>query len=101
MIEEVMRDPISVKQLKVNGEDVMKITGTAGGPHIGFILEILLSEVLENPEKNTVEYLEKRVQGLHKLTPKELAEQGRAARETNQGEDEKEISKIRSEYKVQ
>src|SRR3989344_8835767 len=56
MIEEVLRDPISVKQLVVNGGDIMKIAKTAGGPHIGFILEILLSEVLENPVLNTKEY---------------------------------------------
>lgn len=101
MIEEVMRDPISVKQLKVNGEDVMKLTGTAGGPHIGFILEILLSEVLENPEKNTKEHLEERVLELHKLSPKELTVQGKAARTSNASEDEKEIEKIKQEYKVQ
>ena len=101
LIEEVMRDPISVKQLKVNGEDVMKITGTTGGPHIGFILEILLSEVLEEPEKNNREYLEKRIQELQALEPNELAKQGGAARESNAGEDAKEIEKIRDEYKVQ
>lgn len=101
MIEEVMRDPISVKQLKVNGEIVMKITGTTGGPHVGFILEILLSEVLEDPEKNNREYLENRVKELGALLPKELAEQGKAARASNASEDEKEIEKIRSEYKVQ
>jgi tRNA nucleotidyltransferase (CCA-adding enzyme) len=101
LIEEVMRDPISVKQLKVNGEDVMKLTGTTGGPHIGFILEILLSEVLENPEKNTKEYLEDRVRELQKLSPRELMEEGKKAREANAGEDEKEVERIRSEYKVQ
>lgn len=101
MIEEVMRDPISVKQLKVNGEDVMKLTGTTGGPHIGFILEILLSEVLENPEKNEKDYLEKRIKELHALSQTELAKQGKAARQANEGEDEKEVEKIKREYKVQ
>lgn len=101
MIEEVMRDPISVKQLKVNGEDVMKATGTAGGPHVGYILEILLSEVLENPEKNEKGYLEKKISDLYALPEKELAAQGKAARESNAGEDEKEVEKIREEYRVQ
>ncbi len=101
MIEEVMRDPISVKQLKVNGEDVMKLTGTAGGPHVGSILEILLAEVLENPEKNDREYLEKKVSELYALPPEELLALGKAARESNQGEDEKEVERIKQEYKVQ
>ncbi len=100
MIEEVMRDPISVKQLVVKGEDVMGITSSNGGPHIGFILEILLAEVLENPEKNTKEYLEARVRELYALPPQELKEKGIAARKGNEGEDEREVEKIKGEYGV-
>lgn len=100
MIEEVMRDPISVKQLKVNGEDVMKITSSKGGPHVGAILEILLSEVLENPELNTKEYLENKVSELYKLDIKELLQKGKGAREKNEAEDEAEIEKIKGEYGV-
>lgn len=100
MIEEVMRDPISVKQLKVGGVEVMKITGTQGGPHVGLILEILLSEVLEDPKLNDKKYLEKRIAELYALGEKELLRVGREAREKNQGEEEKEIGKIREEYKV-
>ena len=100
MIEEVMRDPISVKQLKVNGEDIMKLTETKGGPHVGFILEILLSEVLEDPTLNTQEYLEKRVSELHALPFEELTKQGRAARGNNENEDEKEVEKIKGKHGV-
>ncbi len=101
MVEQVMRDPISVKQLVVGGEEVMNLTGTAGGPHIGFILEILLSEVLNDPALNTKEYLEKRVADLFALPQAELAELGKAARKQNEDEEEKEIEKIKGEYKVQ
>jgi tRNA nucleotidyltransferase (CCA-adding enzyme) len=101
MIEEVMRDPISVKQLKIGGEEVMKLTTGSGGPHVGAILEILLSEVLEDPKKNDQEYLEERVQTLFALPQGELITLGREAREKNEGEDEKEIEKIRQEHKVQ
>jgi tRNA nucleotidyltransferase (CCA-adding enzyme) len=80
MIEEVMRDPISVKQLKVNGGEIMKLTNAPAGPHIGFILEILLSEVLEDPTLNTKEYLEKKVLELNKLDIEKLAQLGREAR---------------------
>ncbi len=100
MIEEVMRDPISVKQLAVGGEEVMKITEAPAGPHIGFILEVLLAEVLDNPALNTKEYLETRVKELYALDPQELARVGREARAKNQSEDEKEVEKIREEYKV-
>ncbi|MDO8729138.1 MAG: CCA tRNA nucleotidyltransferase [bacterium] len=101
MIEEAMRDAISVKQLKINGADIMKLTNAGPGPHIGFILEILLSEVLENPTLNTRDYLEKRVGELHILKPEELSGLGKIARAQNESEEEKEIEKIRTEYRVQ
>ena len=100
MIEEVMRDPISVKQLSIDGNDVMKITETKGGPHVGLILEILLSEVLNDPKLNTKEYLEKRVKELFALPKPELEKQGREAKKLNEGEEEKEVEKIRTEYGV-
>jgi tRNA nucleotidyltransferase (CCA-adding enzyme) len=100
MIEEVLRDPISVKQLALKGEDVMKLTGEKPGPHIGFILEILLAEVLEDPKLNTKEYLENRVRELHALESQELARQGKMSRDKNQSEEEKEVEKIKEEYKV-
>jgi poly(A) polymerase/tRNA nucleotidyltransferase (CCA-adding enzyme) len=101
MVEQVMRDPISVKQLVVDGADVMRLTDAPGGPHVGFILEILLAEVLEKPELNTKEYLEQRVKDLYALAPEELKKQGIAARNSNEGEEEKEVEKIKGEYKVQ
>lgn len=101
MIEEVLRDPISVKQLNLNGADIMKLAGTKPGPHIGFILEILLSEVLENPAKNDKTQLEKKVLELHALSEEELTRLGKEAREKNQTEEEKEVEKIREDYKVE
>ena len=100
MIEEALRDPISVKQLKINGADIMKLTDATPGPKIGFILEILLSEVLDNPELNSRKYLEKRVVALHALESKELFEFGKIARAKNESEEEKEIEKIREDYRV-
>jgi tRNA nucleotidyltransferase (CCA-adding enzyme) len=100
MIEQVMRDPISVKQLAIDGKEIMEITKKGAGPHIGFILEILLSEVLEKPELNTKEYLEKRVTDLSSLSPEELSKQGREARKKNESEEEQESEKIKEKYKV-
>ena len=101
MVEEVMRDPISVRQLMIKGNDIISLTATGPGPNIGHILEILLSEVLNDPKLNTKEYLEKRVMELSKLPEKKLEKEGIEARKKNAGEEEKEISKIRSDYKVQ
>lgn len=100
MIEEVMRDPISVKQLELGGEEIIQLTKSSPGPHIGLILEILLSEVLDDPKLNTKDYLEKRVSELHLLPLSELEKQGREAREKNKLEDEKEKEEIKEKYKV-
>jgi len=100
MIEEVLRDPISVKQLVLNGSEIMKLAGIGPGPNIGFILEILLSEVLDDPKLNDRHYLENRVRELHALKSTELAELGKIARAKNESEEEKEVEKIREEYKV-
>jgi tRNA nucleotidyltransferase (CCA-adding enzyme) len=100
MIEQVMRDPVSVKQLAINGTDIMNLSGKSAGAHIGQMLEILLSEVLENPELNSKEYLEKRVEQLSALPQEELAKLGKEAKEKNEGEEEKEIEKINEQHKV-
>ncbi|GAG15918.1 unnamed protein product, partial [marine sediment metagenome] len=72
VIERVSRDPISVKTLKVNGENVMKLLVVKPGPKIGQILDILLGQVLEDPKKNKKELLEKEIKELSKLTDKKL-----------------------------
>ena len=81
MIEKVKRDPISPKMLKVNGEDVIKILKIEPGPKIGKILSVLLDEIIENPEKNTKENLEFRIQDLRKLSDNKLEKLAQSARE--------------------
>ena len=49
VIEKVSRDPISVKMLKVSGNDVMKILNIPPSSKIGQVLDILLGYVLEDP----------------------------------------------------
>jgi tRNA nucleotidyltransferase (CCA-adding enzyme) len=72
VIEKVSQDPISAKMLKVDGNDVMKILKIQSGPKIGQILDVLLNHVLETPEKNKKEFLEKEIEELGKLSDKEL-----------------------------
>jgi tRNA nucleotidyltransferase (CCA-adding enzyme) len=64
MIEEVMRDPVSVGMLKIDGNRIMEVTRETPGPKIGFVLHALLEEVIENPKLNTEEYLENRARSL-------------------------------------
>ena len=74
IVDKVSKDPISVKMMKIDGNDVMKILDIAPGPKVGIILNALLSEVLDNPEKNNKEKLENRVTELDKYSVSELAD---------------------------
>ncbi len=97
MMEKVQNDPISVKMLKVNGDDVIKIIGIPPGPKVGAILDVLLSEVIENPELNTKIYLSKRVKDLAKLELAELRLQAKEVIEEKRVEEDK---KIKRQFKV-
>lgn len=97
MMEKVRKDPVSVKMLKVDGNDMMKEVGLEPGPKIGAILEVLLSEVLDDPELNNREYLLKRSK---ELKDDELKELRKKAREKIEQEQEEEDKKIKREYKV-
>jgi poly(A) polymerase/tRNA nucleotidyltransferase (CCA-adding enzyme) len=74
IIDKVSHDPISVKMLRVGGEDVIRELDTKPGPKIGLILNYLLAEVIDDPAKNTKEYLEQRIHDLDKKSPEELRE---------------------------
>ena len=54
---------VSLKELKVNGQDLIA-AGIEKGPKIGQTLQTLLQEVIEEPEKNTREYLLARIKEL-------------------------------------
>ncbi|MEK7579402.1 MAG: HD domain-containing protein [Patescibacteria group bacterium] len=101
MIDEVLRDPISVSMLAVKGEDVMKMLNENPGPRIGYILHTLLEDVLDDPTQNTPEYLEKRAKELAALPHKELEALAEKAKETKEGVEAEEIKKIRSKHFVE
>jgi hypothetical protein len=96
MIEEAMRDPISVGMLNINGQKIIEIGKIEPGPKIGQVLNALLGEVLEDPTKNTTNYLEERA--LYFLNLKEsdllkLAEKGKESKDEIEGEVIKNIRK--------
>ena len=57
IIDKVSRDPISVKMLKINGGVLMKELNIDPGPKIGYLLNVLLDEMIDEPKNNTKEYL--------------------------------------------
>jgi hypothetical protein len=81
MVDQALRDPISVKMLKTNGDRLMDLTGERPGRKLGYVLHALLEEALEDPSKNTIEYMETRGVELFSLPEAELiklAEAGKA-----------------------
>jgi poly(A) polymerase/tRNA nucleotidyltransferase (CCA-adding enzyme) len=97
MLEKVQNDPVSVKMLKINGDGLMKALAIAPGPKIGAILDVLLSEVIEEPERNEIKYLESRAKILARLDLEELRAKAKGIIAERREADDKEIKKS---YKV-
>ena len=100
IIEKVSRDPISVKMLKINGDDLMKMLKINPGPKIGYILNILLDEVLDEPKKNTKDYLSERALQLNDESPDKLEKMFKMAQAKTQEVAEEEFKSIKSKFKV-
>ena len=100
MIEEALRDPISVGQLKINGEYMIKELGITPGPRMGWILNALLEEVLDAPEKNTVSHLSGLVKSLNMLGDAELKVLGLRGKEKKEELEEEEVAKLHEKHGV-
>ncbi|MGC8651158.1 MAG: CCA tRNA nucleotidyltransferase, partial [Minisyncoccia bacterium] len=90
----------SLKILKINGHDIMQKLKVSPGPKIGMILNILLEETLDVPEKNTKAYLETRALELGKLSENELKQMSENAKTKYQNILEEEERKIKTKYQV-
>jgi len=80
LIEKVSRDPLSVKMLKVTGNDIMSQLSIPPGPKIGHILNILLAYVLEDPKRNTRKWLWQKMSQLAKNDIATLEKMSQSAR---------------------
>ncbi len=100
MIEEATRDPISVGMLNIDGKKIMEVTKEIPGPKIGFVLHALLEEVLDDPKRNTEEYLNERAFELIKLPEKDLRAMGEEGKKKKEEENDEEVKEIRKSHKV-
>jgi poly(A) polymerase/tRNA nucleotidyltransferase (CCA-adding enzyme) len=100
MVDEALRDPISVKLLKINGDKIMEMSGEKPGKKLGYILHALLEEVLIEPGKNTNEYLETRVSELLKLSEAELETLAEAGKVKQSEEEAAALREIARTHKV-
>ncbi|MCC6405013.1 MAG: CCA tRNA nucleotidyltransferase [Candidatus Yanofskybacteria bacterium] len=95
MIDKVSHDPISVKMLKVNGQDIMEVLGIPPGPKIGLILNTLLAEALDDPTINTRELLLKRAGELDAASAADLKS---ALERIEQARDSEEKERMKKYY---
>ncbi|MDD4902788.1 MAG: HD domain-containing protein [Patescibacteria group bacterium] len=93
MFERVQNDPVSVKMLKINGNDLMNDLKITPSPKIGEILDVLLGEVIENPENNTKEYLVKRAKELNEMNGAELRKKAKALVEEKRDEEDRKMKR--------
>jgi hypothetical protein len=100
MIEEVLRDPISVGQLAVDGNYLIKELGIKAGPRMGYILNALLEEVLDDPSKNTKEKLSELVLKLNLLSDEDLKKLGDKGKQKKEELEKEEISKLHLKHKI-
>ncbi len=101
MLEEVMRDPVSVGMLKIDGNKIMEVTHVTPGPKVGHILNALMEEVLEKPELNEEMFLVKRATELSQLSEKELKTLADKGKDKKDKLEEENIKEIRGKYHVE
>jgi len=100
MIEEALRDPISVKMLKIDGNRIMEICKIPASNKVGNIIHSLFNEVLNDPKLNTTEYLEKRAIDMASLSDSELKKLGEMGKESQAKAEEKSLEEIHKKYHV-
>lgn len=99
MIDEALKDPVSLKTLKVNGELLMK-HGFVAGKQLGNVLYALFDEVLEDPSKNTQEYLVTRATEFKDMTEAELYDLAQKGKDALKKENDEQVADIRKKHNV-
>jgi putative nucleotidyltransferase with HDIG domain len=100
MIEEVLHDPISVGQLAIDGKYMIGVLHVKPGPRMGWILNALLEEVLDDPTKNTKERLSELVKSLEMLSDNELKALGERGKEKKDELEKEEVKKLHMKHGV-
>ena len=100
MVDEALRDPISVAMLAIDGSKIIEMGIEKPGPRIGWILHTLLEEVLDEPKKNTSDYLSEQATNLSKMPDEELKKLGEQGRSRREEEDEAAVQELRVKHHV-
>ncbi|MDD2657489.1 MAG: HD domain-containing protein [Candidatus Pacebacteria bacterium] len=100
MVEQALRDPISVGMLKTDGNRLMEVFHVNPGPRIGWTLNALLEEVLDDSDKNTEDYLDKRTAELLMMSDESLKKLGESGKQKREAAEDEEVRQIMSKHHV-
>ncbi len=100
MIEKVKRDPLSPKMLALRGDDLMPLLNLPQSRRVGWILNALMEEVIDDPKKNDKKYLEKRAKELNGQSDEELQELFASAQQKKRKAEEEMDSEIKRKHYV-
>ncbi|HUC02096.1 MAG TPA: HD domain-containing protein [Candidatus Paceibacterota bacterium] len=101
MIDKVKRDPLSPKMLALRGDDLMPLLDLPQSPRVGWILNALMEEVIDDPKKNDKKYLTKRAKELNTLSDVELRELFAQAQARKREAEEEMDNEIKKQHHVQ
>ena len=101
MVEEALRDPVTVGMLEINGAELMGVLKIPPGPRLGHILHALLEEVLDDPTINLKDKLIRKAEELNQLPEKELKLLGEKGKEKKDEVEGQNIKAIRKKYWVE
>ena len=101
MVDQALRDPISVGMLKTDGSRIMEMFHVNPGPKIGWALNALLEEILDDSERNTEEYLDKRTKELLDMPEEELKKLGEEGKKRKESAEDEEIKHIMDKHHVE
>lgn len=100
MVDQALRDPISVTMLKTGGSHIMEKFHVNPGPRIGWTLNALLEEVLDDASQNTEEYLDKRTEELLQMSDEELQKLGESGKSRREAAEDEEVRQIMEKHHV-
>jgi putative nucleotidyltransferase with HDIG domain len=100
MVDQALRDPISVSMLKTDGARIMEKFHVNPGPKIGWTLNALLEEILDDSAKNTEEYLDKKTEELLGKPEDELKKLGEDGKKRREAAEDEEIKHIMEKHHV-
>ncbi len=100
VLNELDNKNLSLKTLKLDGHQLMKMLDLKPGPKLGYLLNILLSEIIDDLKLNNIKHLTKRAKELNLLDTSKLKDMSDASKTKYENLLKEEERKIKKKYGV-